>query len=140
MKNFRLLMVLFVLTGLTFVACDKDDDDPTFEEQIAGEWYAVKIEYANCDNPMYNEVITLPSTCDTDNCLRFTFEDDGVLSAYYNEDGDIEESEGSYEGDENSFTICIDGECVTGSMEVDDDEATFMYEEDDCDVTIEFKR
>lgn len=140
MKNLKYLLLFFAILGVSLTSCKKDDDDPSFEEQVEGQWFVTRIAYENCDNPIYDEVMALPSNCDSDNCIRFTFSDDGTLEIYYKEEGDIEVSSGTYNGDEDSFTMCNDGDCVTGTMDIDDDEAVFTYREDGCDVSFTFRR
>ena len=139
MKNLKYLFLFVAVVSLSLSSCKKDDD-PSFEEQLVGVWFATQVAYTNCDEPMYNETIAFPSNCDSENCIRFTFEDDGILGLYFKEDGDIEQSSGTYSGDEDAFTMCNDGDCVTGTMDIDGDTAIFSYEEDGCDATFTFKR
>lgn len=135
----HLLFFLFLGTCLLF-SCNKDDDEKSFEDRISGVWYVTLWEYTNCPDPDDNERQSLPGNCDSTECLRFTFTDDGGLTVYYFEDGDSGEDSGSYSGDEDAITMCIDGDCVSGTMEFDDDKAIFRYEEDGCDVSFTFTR
>ena len=140
MKTLKFLLFCFVLLSISFSSCKKDDDDPSFEDQLDGVWFVTLIAYDNCDNPMYNEMMALPSNCDSDNCIRFTFNDDGTLEIYFKEEGDVDVSNGTYNGDEDSFTMCNDGDCVTGTMDIDGNEAKFTYREDDCDASFTFRK
>lgn len=139
MKNL-IHYLLFALVGIVIVTSCKKDKDPSFEELLEGTWYVVQAEYMNCMDTSYNEIINLPGNCDGERCIQFVFTDDGLITANLKEDGDDEFTNGTYTGDEDSFTMCLDGDCVTGTMDIDDNVALFKFEEDDCDVIFTYRK
>ena len=140
MKFSKFLLFFLFLGTCLLVSCNKDEDEASFEDRIKGVWYVTLLEYSNCPDADDNGSQSLPGNCDSTECLRFTFSDDGVLAVYYFEDGDSGEDPGSYSGDEDALTLCIAGDCVSGTMEFDGNKSIFVYEEDGCDVTITFSR
>ena len=139
MKSMKYLILLLGVICISLSSCKKDDD-PSFEDQVQGVWYITLLEFSNCPDPDDNDTVSLPASCNGQMCLRFTFEDDGVLRAYQKYEQDEEESIGSYSGDEDAFTICAFGDCITGNMEINGDLAILTFLLDDCNVAYTFRR
>jgi len=136
--------ILFASLVLATVisSCSKDDEK-SFGEKVDGQWNIIEFDYVNCTDPMDDETFTISTDCTNSECQLFKFDENGTIIIETYEQGQLEESDsGTWRGDEESLTLCIDGECETGSVEFDGDRMvmTFPMAEDGCDIILTFVR
>lgn len=132
-------LLFIILLGFTLSSCSKDDG-PTFDELILGEWYITQVTFVDCEDPDDNTSVSLPTNCNGQRCIRLTFQENGIAQTYSKDDSFIQESNGSYSGDENVFTLCENSDCVTGTMDIDGDRAIFNFRLFECNATYVFNR
>ena len=99
------LLILFLFLGISFNACDKDDDNDVCA--IVGSWALSHINYnGNCWTYCNPNGCTDPNAYNYDMCWTYHFEENGVFHmdiSYYGE-----YYPGDYDGDW-SISFCNDG-------------------------------
>ena len=134
----KLAFYLLALTIVSFSSCSKDDDDNNFKDDLVGVWYVTSQVTVNCDDPADNETLTFDDNCDSGNCLVLEFTEDNEVTITIMDQGLSLTFNGTWDGDADDFELCILGDCDSGDMDIDGNNATLYAEsEDGCQTTIE---
>lgn len=133
------LAFYFLLLGvISLASCDKDDDNNSFSDDLAGLWYVTSNVTVNCDDPVDNQDQTFDDNCDNGDCMTIEFTSGGDMEIAIQQLGLTLSFDGTWSGDADNFEICIDGDCGVGMIDIDGDEATItaIDDEDNCESTI----
>lgn len=137
--SFKLTIMRIIITSLLLAVillsgCKKDEK--SFEDRLVGLWYVILVQYENCDDPDDNGTYNYPSSCNGPMCVTFEYNSDGTMVITSKEDNDTEVSNGTWSGTKDNFTMCNDGDCITGTIDISGSSAEFVYkDEDNCDAT-----
>ena len=133
--NFKMFSALLVM--ILALGCSKDDD-PSFVEKLSYTWFITEWTYVDCDDPADEGTETMPANCDV-SCSTFDFTKDMVVTIFSKYEMDEDTSVGTWSGDEDSFTICVSGDCATGAISFSGKSMTMNFVDPDgdgCDLIL----
>ena len=133
---------LFILTLILFCAfsCSKDSSNDFSAEMIQGTWFLIELE-RDCPGTVDDDSDSYDAHCNSSNCFRWTFNNDGTVELVEIYGTSIESLAGTWSDKNGQLEVCVDGDCQTISVDIDDDEMTWDYvDEDSCEVTFDFVR
>ncbi len=132
---------LIVLTSIVAVgflfSCNKKELEEN-NRFIVGTWEANFETLAGCEDPsmdMQGEI-----SCSETECIRYTFQEDGVYFAEITIEGDTFGEQGTYSLDIDNLSLCIEDEgtvtCNGGSYDVNAFTLSFTITDADTECTI----
>lgn len=134
-------IVLFSMSILiiSLIGCNKKELEDNRTE-IIGTWIANFETFSGCDDPGPGMDIQREVSCTDNDCITYTFQDDGVYFAEFTVEGDNFGEQGTYSLDIDEITLCIedDGEniCNGGDYDVSGLSLSFSFVDPETGCTV----
>ena len=127
----KLSVSTLIISSLLVLFSCKETEEPV--GPLVGTWTLTKEVSSNCDDPDWNEEITLNCAADVDECIKVTFTQDNKVTVALG-DGSISLN-GTYSISGDQLTTTIGGDSDVVNFRVSGNTLTLTYDDEDCDFT-----
>jgi len=139
----QLIILISLVTAGLLVSCNKKELEEN-NRFIVGVWEANFETLSGCGDPAMD--IQEEISCTETDCVRYTFEEDGVYFAEVTIDGESFGEQGTYSLDIDKLSLCVEDEgvvtCNGGSYDVNSTTLSFTITDADsgCNITRTFEK